>query len=76
MGRGGHNRRGCFLLVVGRGEVRKMLYGGDRVRCTVCADGSFSQKGKTFLGAVLEADVISLFVVNLHGWSQRLFWAK
>lgn len=36
---------GCFkgtLLVVGGGEVRKMLDGGDRVRCTVCADWSFS----------------------------------
>lgn len=28
--------------MVGGGEVRKMLYGGDRVRCAVCADGSFS----------------------------------
>lgn len=47
-----------------------MLVGGGRVRCAVCADESFSFK-KRFLGAALEAELISLFVLNLSGWSQR-----
>lgn len=58
----------------GRGEStqggKTMLVGGGRVRCAVCADESFSFK-KRFLGAALEAELISLFVLNLSGWSQR-----
>ncbi len=51
-----------------------MLDGGGRVRCAVCADGRFSFKN--IFGAALEADVISLFVLNLSGLSQRVFLAK
>lgn len=63
---GGVVFRGTLLVVGGR-KVRKMLDGGDRVRCAVCVDGSFSLK---FLGAALEADVTSTFVLNLGGWSK------
>lgn len=47
-----------------------MLDGRGRVRCAVCADGRFSNKN--IVGAALEADVISTFVLCHSGWNQSV----